>query len=137
MDKQTNFILIITHSIILIFSLFMIAYICIIEFFGSKSYSTPPFIPLVSFLIALIYFCLLLFKKINASKAHKNTKGNYRGFIYSTVVVSTLACLIFCIVLDTIPTALSDILTILAILLTVSCDILTDILKNFAESKLY
>lgn len=136
MSKQTNFLNIITHSIIFIFSLFMIVYILVIELFVAKSYSTPPFIPLLSFLIALIYFCLLSYKKVNASRAHKNTKANFRGFIYFTVVISTLVCLILCILLNTIPTALSDILTILAILLTISCNILTDILKNFAESKL-
>lgn len=136
MEKQSNFIIIATHSIIFIFTIFMIGYILTIEIFSKTQYSTPPFIPLISFLIALIYFCLLTYNKIIYSKAHKTTKSNYRGFIYFIVVLFTVICLILCLCLDSIPTSLADILTITAILLTVSCNILTDVIKNIAESKL-
>ncbi len=110
--------------------------IILIVYLGIKdieNYSTPTYIPLVSFIISVIYFCNMGYIKITKSNTKENVKSNLRGLYLFAGAILSISCLIYWVVADSILSPVSDILTIISIVLTISAEFLTTCIVNYTE----
>ncbi|MDP1392005.1 hypothetical protein Q8G28_03870 [Lysinibacillus capsici] len=129
MNEEKNLISFVLQVSVIICSLFYIIYVIYVKEYYD---STPPFLGIVSLSIALIYFCIIGYSKFSKKHLDKhrlkvNDRVVYRFkafyIAFGMIVLIGMAISLFCV--EEISTRVSDILSVLTLLFTLSVELIT------------
>ncbi|MGE7951920.1 hypothetical protein [Lysinibacillus xylanilyticus] len=129
MNEEKNLIPVILQVSVIICSFIYIIYVIFVE----KYYdTTPPFLNIVSLSIALIYFCSIGYSKFSKKhldkhrlKVNDKVVFRFKAFYMGVGIIVLIGMAFSLFLVEEMPTRLSDILSVLTLLFTLSVELLT------------